>query len=138
MPRKIFYAGGALGAGTVRGQAIVAKDGFSARYDLDRLRGTFSRPTHKLAGQSYVGRVLILDVAKGGVASAWMLNEMSARGLVPTALVLNVVNPIMVQGAALAGLPLLSDFDVDITAVVPDQANVVLDFSCERPYLAVE
>ena len=56
--------------------ALVARDGFSARYDLDRMAGIFSRPAHKLAGQSYVGRVLVLDTAKGGVASAWMLHEM--------------------------------------------------------------
>ena len=40
-------------------------------------RGVFSRPAHKLAGQSYVGRILVLDTAKGGVASAWMLHEMA-------------------------------------------------------------
>ena len=51
--------------------------------------GVFSRPEHKLAGQSYVGRILVLDAAKGGVATAWMLHEMAARGVMPAALVLN-------------------------------------------------
>jgi uncharacterized protein len=108
----------------VRGIALAARDGFSARYDLDRIRGIFSRPDHKLAGQSYVGRVLVLDTAKGGVASAWMLNEMSSRGVMPLALVFNSVNPILVQGAALAGLPMLAGFDEDITAAVPDGGEV--------------
>jgi predicted aconitase with swiveling domain len=80
----------------------VAYDGFSARYDLDRIAGTFSRPAHKLVGQSYIDKILILDTAKGGVASAWMLHEMKSRGIVPRALVFNSVNPILVQGAALA------------------------------------
>ena len=57
----------------VTGTALVAADNFSARYDLDRNRGTFSRPSHKLAGESYVDRILVLDGAKGGVATAWML-----------------------------------------------------------------
>ena len=65
----------------VRGTALVASDGFSARYDLDRDAGVFSRPAHKLAGQSYVGKVLVLDTAKGGVASAWMLHEMASRNM---------------------------------------------------------
>jgi uncharacterized protein len=57
------------GAGpAVTGTALVAKDNFSARYDLDRKAGVFSRPTHKLAGQTYKGRILVLDEAKGGVA----------------------------------------------------------------------
>ena len=111
----------------VTGEALVARDGFSARYDLDRLRGTFSRPTHKLAGQSYVGRILVLDTAKGGVASAWMLHEMASRRAVPLALVFNSVNPILVQGAAFGDIPLLAGFDGDITALVPNGARLALD-----------
>lgn len=103
MSSKIFYADAGMGR-KVKGQALVASDGFSARYDLDRIRGVFSRPEHKLAGESYRGRVLILDAAKGGVATAWMLHEMASRGVMPAALVLNRANPIMVQGAALADL----------------------------------
>jgi predicted aconitase with swiveling domain len=111
----------------VRGEALVAKDGFSARYDLDRAAGVFSRPAHKLAGQSYAGKVLVLDTAKGGVASAWMLHEMAARGVVPLALVFNSVNPILVQGAAFGGVTMLAGFDGDVTAQVPHGAMVEID-----------
>lgn len=111
----------------VRGSALVAHDGFSARYDLDRAAGTFSRPAHKLAGQSYVGRVLVLDTAKGGVASAWMLHEMASRNVVPLAIVLNSVNPILAQGAAFGGLTMLAGFDGDVTARVPNGATVEID-----------
>ena len=117
MRGRVFRARHAIGR-TVRGPALVANDGFSARYDLDRVAGIFSRPAHKLFGESYVGKILILDTAKGGVASAWMLNEMTSRGVVPLALVLNSVNPIIVQGAALADLPMLVGFDEDITTAV--------------------
>ena len=75
---KVFYATAGMGK-KLQGRALVAKDGFSARYDLDRIKGVFSRPEHKLVGESYVGRVLVLDAAKGGVATAWMLYEMQAR-----------------------------------------------------------
>jgi predicted aconitase with swiveling domain len=121
-----FAAKAAMGR-TIGGRALVASDGFSARYDLDRLAGVFSRPRHKLFGRSYVGLVLILDRAKGGVATAWMLHEMAARGMVPAALVFNTVNPIMVQGAALADATMMSGFDVDITRVVADGALVEVD-----------
>jgi predicted aconitase with swiveling domain len=120
---RIFRARQAMGR-TVRGPALVANDGFSARYDLDRMAGIFSRPAHKLAGQSYVGRVLILDTAKGGVATAWMLYEMASRNVMPLALVLNSVNPILVQGAALADLPMLVGFDQDITAAIASGSEV--------------
>lgn len=123
---KTLVARQAMGR-AVRGQALVAKDGFSARYDLDRIAGTFSRPTHKLAGQSYVGKILVLDTAKGGVATAWMLREMASRGIVPLAIVLNSVNPIIAQGAAFGDITLLAGFDEDVTAAIPHGATVEID-----------
>lgn len=111
----------------VRGIASVANDGFSARYDLDRVNGIFSRPSHKLAGHSYVGKILVLDTSKGGVASAWMLHEMASRQKIPLAIVFNTVNPILVQGAAFSGMTMLAGFDEDITAWVPDGATVEID-----------
>src|SRR5690606_13083018 len=99
----------------VLGVALAARGGFSARYELDRQAGGFSRPQHALWGQSYVERILVLDTSKGGVASAWMLAEMRSRGVSPLAIVFNSVNPILVQGAAFAELTMLAGFDVDIT-----------------------
>jgi predicted aconitase with swiveling domain len=136
MSEKIFYAAAAMGR-KVRATALVASDGFSARYDLDRVRGVFSRPEHKLAGESYRDRVLVLDAAKGGVATAWMLHEMKARGVMPTALVLNRINPIMVQGAALADFTMMSGFDCDITKAIPNGAEVEIDPEPERPFIRV-
>ena len=136
MSPKIFYAAAGMGA-KVQALALVAKDGFSARYDLDRIRGVFSRPQHKLAGENYVGRVLVLDAAKGGVATAWMLHEMKARGVVPAALVLNAINPIMVQGAALADFTMISGFDQDITQAIPNGAMVEVDPTAERPCIRI-
>ena len=49
---------------------------------------------------------------------------MMARGVVPLALVFNSVNPILVQGAALANMPMLVGFDEDITAAIPNGAQV--------------
>jgi predicted aconitase with swiveling domain len=101
----------------VTGTALVAADNFSARYDLDRKRGVFSRPSHKLFGQSYIDRVLVFDTAKGGVASAWMLHDMAARGIVPRALIFNRVNPILAQGAAFGKVALVDRFDGDVTQI---------------------
>ena len=110
---------GHVGIGpAVTGIALAASDDFSARYDLDRDRGIFSRPSHKLFGADFVGRILVLNAAKGGVASAWMLREMVAKKKAPLGLLLNDANPVMAQGAAFARLPFIDRFDVDITNVI--------------------
>jgi len=136
MSAGIFHATAGMGW-KVRAKALVASDGFSARYDLDRIRGIFSRPEHKLAGESYRDRVLVLDAAKGGVATAWMLYEMQARGIVPAALVLNRINPIMVQGGALADFTMISGFDVDITKAIPNGSMVEVDPTSDRPFIRI-
>jgi predicted aconitase with swiveling domain len=56
-----------------------------------------------------------------------MLHEMKSRGVVPLAIVLNSVNPILAQGAALGDLPMLAGFDEDITAAIPNGAEVEID-----------
>ncbi|SFI24303.1 aconitase X swivel domain-containing protein [Modicisalibacter xianhensis] len=112
----------------VQGEALVANDNFSARYDLDRIKGIFSRPAHKLVGQSYVDKILVLNTAKGGVASAWMLHEMKARGIAPKAILFNSANTILVQGAALADMTLCDRFeDGDITTLIKTGDQVVVD-----------
>jgi predicted aconitase with swiveling domain len=120
----------------VEGIALVADDNFSARYDLDRLKGVFSRPSHKLYGQSYQDMILVLNTAKGGVATAWMLYEMTSRQIAPKAILFNQANTILAQGAALANLTMVDRFaDGDVTQliktgdhlrVIPDQGQVIV------------
>lgn len=116
----------------VTGTALVAKDNFSARYDLDRKSGVFSRPSHALVGQGYHGRILVLDQAKGGVATAWMLHEMKARGVVPLALVFNRVNPILAQGAALGDVTMVDRFDGDVTDLIRTGDTLRIDPAAGR------
>lgn len=114
--------------GKVEGEALVADDNFSARYDLDRIKGVFSRPQHALAGQSYVDKILVLNTAKGGVASAWMLHEMKSRGLAPKAILFNSANTILAQGAALANLTMCDRFaDGDVTQLIRTGEHLVVD-----------
>ena len=111
----------------VSGEALVTDDNFSARYDLDRISGIFSRPQHKLAGQSYVDKIMVFNTAKGGVASAWMLHEMKSRGIAPKAILFNRVNPILAQGAALADMAMCDRFEGgDVTQLIKtgDQVSV--------------
>jgi uncharacterized protein len=111
----------------VRGIALVAPDNFSARYDLDRERGVFARLSHALHGKRYVGKVLVLNAAKGGVATSWMLAEMASRNMAPLALLLNHANPIMAQAAAFSGIPLIDRFEVDVTSEIATGDQVEID-----------
>lgn len=78
------------------GEALVASDNFSAYYDLEHIKGMFP-PQHALAEQSYQDKILVLNTAKGGVATAWMLHEMSVRGITPKAILFNQANTILAK-----------------------------------------
>src|SRR5262245_7892082 len=113
---------------SVRGTALVAQDNFSARYDLDRVGGTFSRPAHALFGQSYQDKILVLVTAKGGVASAWMLRDMKERRIVPKASLLDRPNTILTQGAPFAELTLLDRFEAgDPTTLIRSDDELLLE-----------
>ena len=117
----------------VEGAALVADDNFSARYDLDRIKGVFSRPQHKLHGHSYRDVILVLNTAKGGVATAWMLHEMASRGVAPRAILLNAANTIMAQGAALAGMAMCDRFaDGDVTRLIRTGDQVIVEPAAGR------
>ena len=50
---------------------------------------------------------------------------------------LNRVNPIMVQGAALADFTMISGFDLDITKAIRNGAEVEVDPTATQPFIRV-
>lgn len=84
---------------------------FSARYDLDRVSGTISRADHPLQGQSVAGKILLSSRVQGGVAAAWALLTMASRGVGFAALLFGELNPVMVQGAVTAKVPIGAGID---------------------------
>jgi len=56
-----------------------------------------------------------------------MLYEMKSRNICPSAIIFNAVNPILAQGAAHAGIPMLSGFDCDITKEIISGSRLLID-----------
>ncbi len=129
MNEQVFELECHAGTGeVVSGIALVSQDNFSARYDLDRIDGVFSRPQHQLFGENYVDTILVVNTAKGGVASAWMLHEMKSRNKAPKAILFNQVNPILAQGGALANMTLCDRFSAgDVTRLIKTGDLVSVD-----------
>jgi predicted aconitase with swiveling domain len=117
----------------VEGEALVSSDAFSPRYDLDRATGVISRETHAIAGHNIAGKILVIPAAKGGVAAGWAFYDIVRRGVGPLALICRETNPVMVQGAVLAGIPIMHRLEPDpVTSIrtgdrlrVDPQAGVV-------------
>ena len=90
----------------VEGEAVVSTEGFSPRYDLDRWTGLITKPGHKLEGTNIRDKILFFPTAKGGIAAGWAFFDIKHKGIAPKAFVFGVTNPVMVQGAVFAGIPI--------------------------------
>jgi uncharacterized protein len=102
----------AFGA-AVEGEALVSAEGFSPRYDLDRWSGVITKPGHKLEGLNIRDKILFFPSAKGGIAAGWAFYDIRNKGFAPKALIFGVTNPVMVQGAVFANIPITEGWSRD-------------------------
>ncbi len=116
----------------VEGIALVSSEGFSPRYDLDRTTGIITKAGHALEGERLAGKILITPVAKGGVAAGWAFFDMLAKGFAPKALVFGRTNPVMVQGAVFAGIPITEGWTPDALQAIATGDRVRVDPARKR------
>ena len=107
----------AFGA-AVEGEALVSEEGFSPRYDLDRWSGFITKPGHKLEGTSLVDKICFFPTAKGGIAAGWAFYDIKWKKIAPKAFIFGVTNPVMVQGAIFADIPITEGWEPAAHSVV--------------------
>ncbi len=102
----------------VEGEAVVSREGFSPRYDLDRWSGEITKPGHKLEGVNIRDKICFFPTAKGGIAAGWAFYDIRHKQIAPKAFVFGVTNPVMVQGAVFAGITITEGWSRDPAEVV--------------------
>lgn len=111
----------------VEGLVIVSPLAFSPRYDLDRLKGAFSRIGHPCYGQRIADCILLCPSVQGGVAGGWAFLMMKARSVGFAGLIFGSVNPVMVQGAIAAEIPVLAGIEPRIFEEVTSGTTLLVD-----------
>jgi len=111
----------------VEGRALVMREGFSPRYDLDRWTGVISRIGHSSEGESIKDRILVIPTSKGGVAGGWAFYDLLHKGIAPKAMVFGKLNPVMVQGAILAGMPIMEGWEENVLELIGNGRLIRLD-----------
>lgn len=111
----------------ISGEVVVFKEGFSPRYDLDRTTGMISRRGHSAEGKSIKDKILVIPTAKGGVAGGWAFRDLVYKDFAPKAFVFGKLNPVMVQGAVFAGLPITEGWTPDALGVLQTGDTVSID-----------
>lgn len=127
-PRLIVARGIVQGTGT--GAALVSPEPVSFLGDLDIRTGEVVDRGLTIGGQVVAGRVLVIPHSVGS-AGAWrFLYQMYVHGTHPAAIVQQALpDSSLVQGAILAGVPIVCEPDVDVLSVIAtgDQLDVHVD-----------
>ena len=126
MSRTTFHCERGLGP-AIEAVALVSPYTFSPRYDLDRENGIISRAGHPCYGESIADKILICPGVQGGIAGGWAFLMMRGRGVGFAGLVFGEVNPVMVQGAVAAGIPLMAGVEPKIFDVVQSGQRIRID-----------
>ncbi len=112
---------------SIEGEVLVMREGFSPRYDLDRISGIISRIGHSVEGESIHNKILVIPTVKGGVAGGWAFFDLIYKNISPKALVFGKLNPVMVQGAVLAGLTVTEGWSEDLLSILKNGDHLRID-----------
>lgn len=114
--------------GRASGPALVAREAISFLGDVDIRSGAIVGDLPSVQNASVRGRVLVFPYTRGS-AGAWrFLYQLFKHENHPVALVIGALpDPSVVQGAILAGIPIVCETDRDPVAAIADGARVVVD-----------
>lgn len=116
--------------GHASGAALVAQEPLSFLGDVDIRTGTIVGALPSVSGRSLAGKVLVFPASIGS-AGAWrFLYQLYRHGTHPVALVCRELpDPSVVQGAILAGIPIVCETDDDVLSQIADGDQVEVDGS---------
>jgi predicted aconitase with swiveling domain len=127
MAERIIKARG-LVKGRVTATALVCRKAFSFLGDVDMDTGEIIAKGHEHEGQTIAGKVMIYPETKGSSGGCVVLMALAKAGRQPAAIVLEKpADTNIVEGAILAGVPLLCEPETDLIAAIPNGASVVVD-----------
>ena len=102
--------------GRAEGKALVCRKAFSFLGDVDMDSGEIIARGHEHEGESIAGRVMVYPETKGSSGGCLVLMSLAKVGRQPAALVLeNTADPNIVEGAILAGVPLVCEPEERLT-----------------------
>ncbi|TKR54722.1 DUF126 domain-containing protein [Allopusillimonas ginsengisoli] len=77
-------------------------------------------------------KILVIPTAKGGVAGGWAFFDLLHKGIAPLGLVFGILNPVMVQGAVLANIPITEGWDRNILDLLKNGDRATVDLLRKR------
>lgn len=110
----------------VKGRALVSKKPLSFLGGLNTETGTIIDEEHDLFGQTVKGKILVYPFGKGSTGDCMRLWRAVHNGVGPVAIINTTPDPIHVEGALLAQIPLLFGCEQDPTEIIQNGAYITI------------
>jgi uncharacterized protein len=105
--------GRTINGGNVEGEAVVLSEPFSFTGDFDPDSGTLTMKNHPLFGVRIAGKILVIPSGKGAVNASIGIYRAHQKGNSPAGIICRKGDPITVECAMTADIPILDSFDRD-------------------------
>lgn len=109
------------------GEALVSREPISFVGSIDKDSGVIVERGHELEGESIVGKVLVFPHGKGSTAGSYIIYSLAKRKKAPAAIINIKAEPIIITGAAMAGIPLVHKLEKNPTKVIRTGDYVIVD-----------
>jgi hypothetical protein len=108
--KPIMLKGKACVVGTAEGEAVVIHDRVSLLGEINLEKGLIIKPGSEY-GKSIAGKVFVYYSGKGSSGDTFRYWRLQANGVQPAAIINVKADPIHVQGAIVANIPMVANLD---------------------------
>jgi hypothetical protein len=108
--KPIILKGKACVAGTAEGEAVVIRDRVSLLGEINLEKGLIIKPGSEY-GKSIAGKIFVYYSGKGSSGDTFRYWRLQANGVQPAAIINVKADPIHVQGAIVANIPMVANLD---------------------------
>lgn len=113
--------------GVAEGEAFVTTQTISGWGGIDAKTGIINERRHEKVGQSFAGKILVFQGAKGSSGWSHYFHMTRRLGTAPKAMLFTVTTAKVALGAVVTRVPSLTDFDQDPFEVISDGDWVRVD-----------
>ena len=102
-----------VSGGTLRGKALVSKKPISFLGGVDPKSGVIIEKNHDLNGKCIKNKILCFPHGHGSTVGSYVIYALAKNNLAPKAILNEKADPVVVVGAVLAGIPMISEVNID-------------------------
>ena len=110
---KILRGKVIVSGGTLRGKALVSKKPISFLGGVDPKSGVIIEKNHDLNGKCIKDKILCFPHGHGSTVGSYVIYALAKNNLAPKAILNEKADPVVVVGAVLAGIPMISEVNID-------------------------